>query len=54
MAHKILDIMAKQDPVIRLTEAGMKHRNEVKAFAQAIIDAQTKEIAQFQELLKAY
>ena len=54
MAHKILDIMTKQDPVIRLTEAGMKHRNEVKAFAQAIIDAQTKEIAQFQELLKAY
>lgn len=54
MARKILDIMAQQDPVIRLTEAGMKHRNEVKAFAHAIIDAQTKEITQFQEMLKAY
>ncbi len=54
MARKILDIMEKQDPVIRLTEAGMKHRNEVKAFAHAIIDAQTKEITQFQEMLKAY
>lgn len=54
MARKILDIMEKQDPLIRLTEAGMKHRNEVKAFAQSIIDAQTKEITQFQEMLKAY
>ena len=54
MARKMLDIMEKQDPVIRLTESSMKHRNEVKAFAQAIIDAQTKEITQFQEILKAY
>jgi uncharacterized protein (DUF305 family) len=54
MAIKLLDIMHKQDPVIKLTEAGMKHRNEVKAFAQAIIQDQTREIAEFVQLLKAY
>lgn len=54
MAIKLLDIMHKQDPMIKLTEAGMKHRDEVKAFAQAIIQDQTREIAEFVQLLKAY
>lgn len=54
MANKLLSIMTQQDPLIKLTEEGMKQRNALKAFAQGIIDAQTKEIAQFQELLKNY
>lgn len=54
MANKLLSIMTQQDPLIRLTEEWMKQRNALKAFAQDIIDAQTKEITQFQELLKNY
>ena len=54
MAIKLLDIMYKQDPVIKLTEAGMKHRDELKAFAQAIIQDQTREFSEFIQLLKAY
>lgn len=52
MATKILTIINQQDPLIRLTEEAMKQREALKLFAQAIIDAQTKEIIQFQELLK--
>ena len=54
MAKKILSIMSEQDPLIKLTEAGMKHRNDMKAFAQAIIDAQSNEINAFQTLLEKY
>lgn len=54
MANKLLSIMSQQDPLIKLTEEGMKQRDALKSFAQNIIDAQTKEIAQFQELLKNY
>lgn len=54
MAKKILNIMSEQDPLIKLTEAWMKHRNDVKAFAQAIIDAQSNEIIAFQTLLEKY
>ena len=54
MATKLLSIMTQQDPLIKLTEEWMKQRNALKAFAQGIIDAQTKEISQFQELLKNY
>jgi uncharacterized protein (DUF305 family) len=46
--------MKEQDPMIKLTEEGMKQRDALKSFAQNIIDAQTKEITQFQELLKKY
>lgn len=54
MAKKILSIMSEQDPLIKLTEASMKHRNDVKTFAQAIIDAQSNEIIAFQTLLEKY
>jgi len=54
MANKLLSIMKQQDQLIKLTEEGMKQRQALKDFAQGIIDAQTKEIAQFQELLKNY
>ncbi len=54
MAKKILSIMSEQDPLIKLTEAWMKHRNDVKTFAQAIIDAQSNEIIAFQTLLEKY
>jgi uncharacterized protein (DUF305 family) len=54
MATKLLSIMAQQDPLIKLTEEGMKQRQALKDFAQGIIDAQTKEITQFQELLTNY
>jgi uncharacterized protein (DUF305 family) len=54
MATKILTIINQQDPLIRLTEEAMKQREALKLFAQAIIDAQTTEITQFQELLKNY
>lgn len=51
MANKLLEIMNAQDPLIKLTEAGMNHRNEVKAFAQAIISDQTKEIEEMEGML---
>ena len=54
MAEKLLAIFAEQDPLIRLTEESLRHRNELKAFAQAIIETQTAEIQMFEELLKAY
>lgn len=54
MATKLLSIMTQQDPAIKLTEEGMKQRQTLKDFAQGIIDAQTKEITQFQEMLKIY
>jgi uncharacterized protein (DUF305 family) len=54
MATKLLTLMKEQDPLIKLTEEIMAQRQVLKDFAQNIIDAQTKEIAQFQELLKSY
>ena len=51
MANKLLQIMDKQDPLIRLTEAGMKYRNELRQFANDIITAQSKEIQEFKKLL---
>ena len=54
MATKLLNIMTQQDPLIKLTEEWMKQRDTLQSFAQNIIDAQTKEIAQFKALLKNY
>lgn len=54
MANKLLTIMREQDPLIKLNETWMRQRELLKSFAQNIIDAQTKEISEFQELLKNY
>jgi uncharacterized protein (DUF305 family) len=52
MANKILSIMTEEDPRIKVTEQMWQFRSQIKLFAQSIIDAQTKEINQFQKLLK--
>lgn len=52
MAHKILSLMAEEDPKIRVTEQMAHFRSEIKSFAQAIVDTQTQEIKQFENLLK--
>lgn len=51
MAHKILALMKDQDPKIRVTPEMAALRSQIQSFAQTIIDAQTKEIIQFQNLL---
>lgn len=52
MANKLLTIMKEQDPLVKLSAEGMAQRQTLKAFAQDIIDTQTREITQFQELLQ--
>ena len=54
MSNKLLELMTEEDKVIRVTEEGMKFRNEIKAFAQNVIDAQTKEIAELTQILESY
>lgn len=54
MANKVLAIMKQQDPLIKLSAEGNAHREEVKAFAQAVIDAQSKEITQMKTMLQSY
>ncbi len=54
MSKKLLEIMTEEDKVIKVTEEGMKFRNEIKAFAQHVIDTQTKEIKQLQDILTSY
>lgn len=54
MSNKLLALMVEEDKFIRVTEEGMKWRNEIKAFAQNVIDAQTEEIKQLQEILMSY
>ncbi len=54
MAMKILSFMKQENPLIKLTKEAMNHRNEVKAFADSIINTQTKEISEFKKLLKTY
>ena len=54
MSNKLLELMTEEDKVIRVTEEGMKFRNDIKAFAQNVIDAQTKEIAELTQILESY
>ena len=46
--------MSQQDPLIRLTQEGIKQREVLKTFAKNIIDKQTEEINTFKLLLKNY
>ena len=43
--------MKEEDKVIRVTEEGMKFRNDIKAFAQQVIDTQIQEIKSLQDEL---
>jgi uncharacterized protein (DUF305 family) len=52
MATKLLALMKQQDLLIRLSAEGNAHREEVRTFAQAVIDAQTKEITQMKIMLQ--
>ena len=54
MANKVLTLMKQQDPLIKLSAEGNAHREEVRTFAQAVIDAQTKEINQMKMMLQSY
>ncbi len=54
MANKVLTLMKQQDPLIKLSAEGNAHREEVRTFAQAVIDAQTKEITQMKTMLQSY
>lgn len=54
MANKVLSLMKQQDPLIRLSAEGMKQREAIKVFAQAVIDAQSKEITQMKTMLQSY
>ena len=54
MANKVLTLMKQQDPLIKLSAEGNAHREEVRTFAQAVIDAQTKEITQMEMMLQSY
>ena len=51
MSQKLLELMKEEDKIIRVTEEGMKFRNEIKAFAQQVIDTQTVEISRMQDIL---
>lgn len=54
MATKLLAILKQQDPLIKLSAEGNAHREEVRSFAQWVIDAQTKEITQMKTMLQWY
>ena len=51
MSQKLLDLMKEEDKIIRVTEEGMKFRNEIKAFAQNVIDIQLQEIKKMKDIL---
>ena len=51
MSKKLLEVMKEEDKVIRVTEEGMKFRNDIKAFAQQVIDTQIQEIKSLQDEL---
>lgn len=48
MSKTLLRIMKEEDKFIRVTEEGMKFRNDVKVFAQRIIDTYTQAIKRLQ------
>lgn len=51
MAHKLLQIMDKQDPIIRLTAERNAFRQDLRKFANDIITVQQSEIDQMRKLL---
>lgn len=51
MSNKLLSIMNKQDPLIKLTEEWNKFRTELRNFAQKVITDQTKEIQEMKSIL---
>ena len=51
MANKLLQIMDKQDPLIRLTQEWQKYRTDLRNFANAIITSQTKEIQDMKNII---
>lgn len=48
MSKELLRIMKEEDKFIRVTEEGMKFRNDVKVFAQRVIDTQIQEMKRLQ------
>ena len=51
MSNKLIQIMEKEDPVIKLTQEWAKHRGDLRNFANAIITSQTKEIQDMKNII---